>query len=173
MIIISQDSFYRPLTPHERENVSEFNFDHPCNCIESLYILLLLYNAEAKYFWSHAAAFDWDLLLDTVKALKDPRGGPVEIPNYDFVTHSRFTLRGSSFALSLLLGYAVWTCSMNLIMPPFFFRLKETTPVYGVDVILLEGILVFYHPELRSLFDMRIFVDTDADTRLARRGALK
>ncbi|CAM4930317.1 unnamed protein product [Rotaria socialis] len=38
-----------------------------------------------------------------------------------------------------------------------------------VPVILIEGILVFYFPEIRALFDMKLFVDTDADTRLARR----
>ena len=36
--------------------------------------------------------------------------------------------------------------------------------------MLLEGILVFYNKEVRDLFDMKLFVDTDADTRLARRG---
>ena len=38
------------------------------------------------------------------------------------------------------------------------------------DVVLLEGILVFYNKEIRDMFDMKLFVDTDADTRLARRG---
>ncbi|CAF3951062.1 unnamed protein product, partial [Rotaria magnacalcarata] len=38
-----------------------------------------------------------------------------------------------------------------------------------VPVILIEGILVFYFPEIRALFDMKLFVDTDADTRLVRR----
>merc|ERR1712029_333656 len=36
-------------------------------------------------------------------------------------------------------------------------------------VLLLEGILVFYYKEVREVFDMKLFVDTDADTRLARR----
>jgi uridine kinase len=48
-------------------------------------------------------------------------------------------------------------------------RLKETTPIYGADVILFEGILSFYTPELRESMDLKIFVDTDADTRLSRR----
>uniref|UniRef100_A0A7E4ZRA0 Uridine kinase n=1 Tax=Panagrellus redivivus TaxID=6233 RepID=A0A7E4ZRA0_PANRE len=39
----------------------------------------------------------------------------------------------------------------------------------NADVVLIEGILVFYDPEIRSLFDMRLFVDTDSDIRLARR----
>ena len=41
--------------------------------------------------------------------------------------------------------------------------------VYPSDVVLLEGILVFYHKEVRDMFDMKLFVDTDADTRLSRR----
>jgi len=41
--------------------------------------------------------------------------------------------------------------------------------ILAADVVLLEGILVFYHKEVRDLFDMKLFVDTDADTRLARR----
>jgi uridine kinase len=40
------------------------------------------------------------------------------------------------------------------------------------DVVLIEGILVFYHSDIREMFDMKLFVDTDADTRLARRGNL-
>ena len=36
-------------------------------------------------------------------------------------------------------------------------------------MILVEGILVFYYPTLRNLFNMKLFVDTDADSRLARR----
>ena len=35
--------------------------------------------------------------------------------------------------------------------------------------VLIEGILVFYYPEIRELFHMKLFVDTDPDTRLARR----
>merc|ERR1711963_81644 len=46
---------------------------------------------------------------------------------------------------------------------------NEFTVIHPSDVVLLEGILVFYHKEVRDLFDMKLFVDTDADTRLARR----
>jgi len=38
-----------------------------------------------------------------------------------------------------------------------------------VPVIIIEGILIFYFPEIRNLFQMKLFVDTDPDTRLARR----
>ncbi len=36
-------------------------------------------------------------------------------------------------------------------------------------VVVVEGILILYEPELRRLMDIRIFVDTDADVRLIRR----
>ncbi|XP_020260946.1 uridine kinase-like protein 1, chloroplastic isoform X3 [Asparagus officinalis] len=41
--------------------------------------------------------------------------------------------------------------------------------VNASDVIILEGILVFHDQRVRDLMDMKIFVDTDADVRLARR----
>ncbi|XP_054920999.1 uridine-cytidine kinase 2-B isoform X3 [Dermacentor andersoni] len=37
------------------------------------------------------------------------------------------------------------------------------------DVVLVEGVLLFYFPRLRDMFHMKLFVDTDPDTRLARR----
>ncbi|MDV7395846.1 uridine kinase, partial [Arthrospira platensis SPKY1] len=36
-------------------------------------------------------------------------------------------------------------------------------------VILVEGILLLAEPELRRLFDIKVFVDTDADIRFIRR----
>merc|ERR1712109_124795 len=45
----------------------------------------------------------------------------------------------------------------------------EFVTIQPSDVVLLEGILVFYYKEVREVFDMKLFVDTDADTRLARR----
>jgi uridine kinase len=48
-------------------------------------------------------------------------------------------------------------------------RLPRTRMVYGADVIIVEGILALYDARLRSLYDMKLFVDTDSDTRLARR----
>lgn len=36
-------------------------------------------------------------------------------------------------------------------------------------IIVLEGILILYNPELRQLMDIKIYVDTDADIRLIRR----
>ena len=41
--------------------------------------------------------------------------------------------------------------------------------VASAPVVLVEGILVLADPDLRKLFDLRIYVDTDPDLRLARR----
>lgn len=41
--------------------------------------------------------------------------------------------------------------------------------MYGANVIIFEGILTFYNPKVLSMLDMKVFVDTDADVRLARR----
>ncbi|XP_058057206.1 uridine-cytidine kinase isoform X2 [Anopheles bellator] len=46
---------------------------------------------------------------------------------------------------------------------------EKLITIYPADVVLFEGILVFYFPAIRDLFHMKLFVDTDSDTRLARR----
>lgn len=58
------DSFYKVLTPkqHEESHRNEYNFDHP-------------------------EAFDFEILIETLKKLK--QGRKVEVPIYNFVTHSR------------------------------------------------------------------------------------
>lgn len=48
-------------------------------------------------------------------------------------------------------------------------RLAETRTVQPQPVILVEGILVLAEPELRKLFDIKIFVDTPPDIRFIRR----
>ena len=48
-------------------------------------------------------------------------------------------------------------------------RTARTRRIEPQPVILVEGILVFAEPALRSLFDVKIFVDTDADIRFIRR----
>ncbi|XP_045463290.1 uridine-cytidine kinase-like 1 isoform X2 [Harmonia axyridis] len=109
--LLSMDSFYKVLTPkqHEESHRNEYNFDHP-------------------------EAFDFEILSDTLKKLKE--GRKVEVPIYNFVTHSRES---------------------------------RTKTMYGANVIIFEGILAFYNKEVRDMLDMKIFVDTDADVRLARR----
>ena len=41
--------------------------------------------------------------------------------------------------------------------------------MYGANVIVFEGILAFTNKELLELMDLKVFVDTDSDIRLARR----
>jgi uridine kinase len=48
-------------------------------------------------------------------------------------------------------------------------RTTEHLRVEPRDVILVEGILLFVEPRLRELFDLKIFVDTEADVRFIRR----
>ncbi len=48
-------------------------------------------------------------------------------------------------------------------------RLEETRTVSPTKIILVEGMLIFENKALRSLFDIRLFVDTDDDVRLLRR----
>nr|CAD7446725.1 unnamed protein product [Timema bartmani] len=112
VVCISQDSFYRELSPQEKIRAEKgmFNFDHP-------------------------DAFNNDLILQTLKDIL--AGNKCEIPVYDYVTNSRVD--------------------------------NQLITIYPADVVLLEGILVFYFPEIRELFHMKLFVDTDSDTRLARR----
>ena len=48
-------------------------------------------------------------------------------------------------------------------------RRQETVRVEPVSVIVVEGILLFAIPELRDVFDIKLYVDTDADIRAFRR----
>ncbi|XP_068608612.1 uridine-cytidine kinase 1 [Brachionichthys hirsutus] len=109
--IISQDSFYKVLTPEQKAKAlrGQYNFDHP-------------------------EAFDNDLMYKTLKDIVE--GRVVDVPTYDFVTHS---------------------------------RMDDKITVYPADVVLFEGILVFYPQAVRDMFHMKLFVDTDSDVRLSRR----
>ncbi|XP_063794570.1 uridine-cytidine kinase 1-A-like [Pseudophryne corroboree] len=60
----------------------------------------------------------------------------------------------------------VWTFLLDFVTHS---RLSETTTVYPADVLLFEGILVFYNQEIRDMFQLKLFVDTDSDVRLSRR----
>lgn len=74
-------------------------------------------------------------MLQTLNKLKE--GKSVQIPKYDFKTHSRIS--------------------------------DKSETVDSADVILVEGILIFYDSELRDMFNLKLFVDADSDIRLARR----
>jgi len=48
-------------------------------------------------------------------------------------------------------------------------RKEATRRIESAPVILVEGILLLSLAELRDLFDLKIYVDTDADIRILRR----
>lgn len=50
-----------------------------------------------------------------------------------------------------------------------YTRSSETVLVEPADVIIVEGVLLFADPELRSMFDIKVYVDTDDDIRFIRR----
>jgi len=106
---LQHDSYYRELTGLSPEQRAAVNFDHP----ESL---------------------ENELMIEHILKLKSYEA--VDVPVYDFTTHS---------------------------------RTGETVSVEPHRVIIVEGILILALPELRKLFDVKIFVDTDADIRFIRR----
>jgi len=60
------------------------------------------------------------------------------------------------------------------VLPPRYdftshCRLDGDQSVEPAPVLVVEGVLILADPELRDRIDLRIFVDTDADIRLARR----
>lgn len=48
-------------------------------------------------------------------------------------------------------------------------RLPKTRRIEPAPILIVEGILTFVEEDLRNLFDLKIFVDTDADIRVLRR----
>lgn len=84
--------------------------------------------------WDHPEAFDVALLTDHLTALS--RGEAVDMPVYEFATHSRST---------------------------------RTRRIASADVVVVDGILLLADEHIRSLCDVKVFVDADADIRLIRR----
>ena len=106
---LPHDAYYRELSDLPPDQKAAVNFDHP----DSL---------------------ETELMIKHINELKNGRS--VELPIYDFSTHS---------------------------------RTGKTIRVNPQRVIIVEGILIFTEPELRKLFDVKLFVDTNADVRFIRR----
>jgi uridine kinase len=66
-----------------------------------------------------------------------------------------------------------WRAGLAIEMPVYDFtnhrRTNETKRTEPQRVALVEGILVFAEPKLRELFDVKLYVDADADIRFIRR----
>ena len=48
-------------------------------------------------------------------------------------------------------------------------RTKETRTIHPRKVIIVEGILILTHTDIRDMFDIKIFVHADSDERMIRR----
>ncbi len=105
-----------------------------------------------------ADAFDLGLIASTLEKLK--HGQKVEVACVVVVLKAGPHLR---------LHY---TQSQARDCTRLLLTLTFQVTMYGANVIIFEGILAFASPELRNLMDLKIFVDEDADIRLARRYCL-
>lgn len=107
--IIQHDAYYRDRSNLRTDKRETINYDHP-------------------------DALETDLLVAHLQKLR--KGHQIEIPIYDFITHTR----------------------------------KATTrAIYPQRVIIVEGILILKPIALHELMDIKIYIDTDADTRFIRR----
>lgn len=80
----------------------------------------------------------------------------------------------SSLETELLIDHIIQLKNQKIIqLPSYDFkthrRTKTTLDIKPQPIILIEGILLFAEPDLRKLFDLKIYVDTDADIRFIRR----
>ncbi|MGD9887266.1 MAG: uridine kinase [Bacilli bacterium] len=94
----------------------------------------LAFEERKKINYDHPSAYDSQLLIKHLKALK--QGKSIDKPTYDFINHNRATL------------------------------VEKINPA---DVIIVEGIMIFAIPDLRKMFDIKLFVHTPDDVRFIRR----
>ena len=132
--LLSMDSFYKVLSEEQHQSAAknEYNFDHP-------------------------DAFDFALLVKTLKRLK--AGKRVEVPIYNFVTHRRESKTTSMYGRWAFLQKKS-SIVAHISLQMYFL---------GANVLIFEGILAFHHQEVLDLLDLKVFVDTDPDIRLCRR----
>ena len=107
--VLSLDAYYKDLSHLPLEERGAVNFDHP-------------------------DALDIQLLTQQIRQLRC--GYAVEVPRYDFTTHT---------------------------------RRPETLTLQPKAVVLTEGILLLALDPIRSLLDLKVFVDAPADIRFIRR----
>ncbi|MGH8871948.1 MAG: uridine kinase [Acidimicrobiia bacterium] len=96
-------------------------------------------------------------------------------PELSFAERARVNYdHPASLETELLIKHLVALRSGEPIQRPVYdfvnhLRSEQIVVVTPAPVVVVEGILVLAEPELRSELDLKIFVDTDADVRLARR----
>jgi uridine kinase len=98
-----------------------------------------------------------------------------ETTNLDFEARSRINFdHPEAVDFDLLITHLNDLKAGNAIQQPVYSfkthnRTGESVVTKPRKVIMVEGILILTHPELRSLFDLKIFVHADSDERLIRR----
>ncbi|XP_049633686.1 uridine-cytidine kinase-like 1 isoform X2 [Suncus etruscus] len=142
VVLLSMDSFYKVLTKQQQEQAAQnnFNFDHP-------------------------DAFDFDLIVSTLKKLK--QGKSVQVPIYDFTSHSRKkdwkTLYGANVIIfEGIMAFADKTLLELLDMKIFVDtdsdirlvrRLRRDISERGRDI---EGVIKQYNKFVKPAFDQYI-----------------
>ncbi|XP_051685036.1 uridine-cytidine kinase-like 1 isoform X6 [Oryctolagus cuniculus] len=142
VVLLSMDSFYKVLTQQQQEQAARnnFNFDHP-------------------------DAFDFDLIVSTLKKLK--QGKSVKVPIYDFTTHSRKkdwkTLYGANVIIfEGIMAFADKSLLELLDMKIFVDtdsdirlvrRLRRDISERGRDI---EGVIKQYNKFVKPAFDQYI-----------------
>lgn len=94
----------------------------------------LTYDERTKINYDEPDAFDWDLFIEQLEALRE--GKSIEAPVYDYSRHTRS---------------------------------DKTKIIDSSPIILLDGLLLFHDERIAEICDLKIFIDTDADTRILRR----
>jgi uridine kinase len=110
----------------------------------------------------HIAYLEHDAYYKDIRDLPYSPNQPINFDHPDsletslLIQHIRQLKQGQSVAIP------IYDCTTNS-------RTNRVRIVEPQPIILVEGILLFAESELRRLFDVRIFVDTDADIRFIRR----
>ena len=62
---------------------------------------------------------------------------------------------------------------LSISQPVYDFKIhnrtKKTVKISPKKVIILEGILIMNYPKLRSLLDLKVYIDANSDIRMERR----
>lgn len=128
LLLLSYDHYYKDQSHKPLEERAKVNFDHP-------------------------DALETTLLVQNLRDLK--HGKSVEIPHYDFTTHTRVP-----DAVTKIVQVKAGKVGND-----------EKEKLRSIKIIIVEGILVLTDHRLMEQLDIKVYVDADADIRFIRRMA--
>ncbi|CAG5112187.1 Oidioi.mRNA.OKI2018_I69.chr2.g6430.t1.cds [Oikopleura dioica] len=99
--------------------------------------------AIGDYNFDCPDAIDWDLFLETINRLK--QGKATKVPHYSFIEHRRIESKTQTVYVFII------------------------NPSLSASVVLIDGIFTLHNSKVLELLDLKVFVNTDSDIRLARR----